>query len=197
MKIIKKIAAIMLSVMMVLGMCSVVGAEGTGTTSGTLAPKGSITINNAAKGETYNIYRILDLESYSGNNYAYKLRTYDSSSTYNWNTFINSGDIKDKYVTIDGDYVTWKNKVETTADKAAEFAQKALKYAQDSTKIAPDNTTEATTSTVTFDNLPLGYYLVETSVGTVLALNTTNSSLPKYISNFPYFTGFPACALAK
>ena len=23
------------------------------------------------------------------------------------------------------------------------------------------------------------------------------SSLPKYISNFPYFTGFPACALAK
>ena len=24
-----------------------------------------------------------------------------------------------------------------------------------------------------------------------------NSSLPKYISNFPYFTGFPACALAK
>jgi len=26
---------------------------------------------------------------------------------------------------------------------------------------------------------------------------TINSSLPKYISNFPYFTGFPACALAK
>ena len=24
-----------------------------------------------------------------------------------------------------------------------------------------------------------------------------NSNLPKYISNFPYFTGFPACALAK
>ena len=24
-----------------------------------------------------------------------------------------------------------------------------------------------------------------------------NSGLPKYISNFPYFTGFPACALAK
>ena len=22
-------------------------------------------------------------------------------------------------------------------------------------------------------------------------------NLPKYISNFPYFTGFPACALAK
>ena len=43
MKIIKKIAAIMLSVMMVLGMCSVVGAEGT-TTSGTSATTGSINI---------------------------------------------------------------------------------------------------------------------------------------------------------
>ena len=24
-----------------------------------------------------------------------------------------------------------------------------------------------------------------------------NSSLQKYLSNFPYFTGFPACALVK
>ena len=63
MKIIKKIAAIMLSVMMVLGMCSVVGAV---ETSGTTAATGSITIDNATSGETYNIYRILDLESYSG-----------------------------------------------------------------------------------------------------------------------------------
>jgi len=28
-------------------------------------------------------------------------------------------------------------------------------------------------------------------------LGYSNSDLPKYISNFPYFTGFPACALAK
>ena len=45
MKIIKKIAAIMLSVMMVLGMCSVVGAEGTSETSAT--KDGKITITNA------------------------------------------------------------------------------------------------------------------------------------------------------
>ena len=29
------------------------------------------------------------------------------------------------------------------------------------------------------------------------AFRKANSYLPKYISNFPYFTGFPACALAK
>lgn len=61
MKIIKKIAAIMLSVMMVLGMCSVVGAEGT-TTSGTSATNdGKITIRNAVPEQTYTIYQILEL----------------------------------------------------------------------------------------------------------------------------------------
>ena len=164
MKIIKKIAAIMLSVMMVLGMCSVVGAEdgSTGT--------GKITINNAAQGETYKIYRILDLESYSGNNYAYKLR--DTSSE--WNTFIKQDEISGEngYVTLDGDYVTWKSGVADA--KAAEFAKKALDYAK-TKSIAADkekNLSSEETS-VTFGNLPLGYYLVETSAGTVLALDTT------------------------
>ena len=182
MKIIKKIAAIMLSVMMVLGMCSVVGAEGAGTTSGTSAPTGSITINNATPGETYKIYRILDLESYNETtgNYAYKLRTDKlSGSKKSWSDFIKSSEIENVYVTLVGDYVTWKD----TAD-VAQFAKLALKYAKEtSTKIdadktatAPAATTGETTSTVTFTDLPLGYYLVETSVGTVLALNTTNST---------------------
>lgn len=175
MKIIKKIAAIMLSVMMVLGMCSVVGAEGTGTTSGTSAPKGSITINNAAKGETYNIYRILDLESYNETteNYAYKLRTDKlPGSEKSWSDFIKSSGIT--YVTLAGDYVTWKD-----GASVENFAKAALAYAKDSTtKINPDETKKLNDSekSVTFTNLPLGYYLVETSVGTVLALNTTNST---------------------
>ena len=184
MKIIKKIAAIMLSVMMVLGMCSVVGAEGTGTTSGTGTSgiKGSITINKAAPEETYKIYRILDLESYNETteNYAYKLRTDKlSGSEKSWSDFIKSSEIENVYVTLVGDYVTWKD----TAD-VAQFAKLALKYAKetstkivaDKTETAPVATTGETTSTVTFLNLPLGYYLVETSVGTVLALNTTNST---------------------
>lgn len=134
MKIIKKIAAIMLSVMMVLGMCSVVGAEGAGTT-------GSITINKAAPGETYKIYRILDLESYSGSgetgNYAYKLRKDTASgSTKSWSDFIQSTEIKGTYVTLDGEYVTWKE-----GASVKDFAKVALTYAKDSTtKINPDTT---------------------------------------------------------
>lgn len=87
MKIIKKIAAIMLSVMMVLGMCSVVGAEGTSETSAT--KDGKITITNAVPKQKYTIYQILELESFSDKtaenpgNYAYK-------ATTKWKGFVES-----------------------------------------------------------------------------------------------------------
>ena len=104
MKLLKKIAAIMLSIMMVLGMASVVSADS--ATSGTSTDtKGKITINSAIAGQTYKIYRILELESYNttAESYAYK-------ATTKWNTFIQSTGIKDTYVAIDANnYVTWIN----------------------------------------------------------------------------------------
>ena len=173
MKIIKKIAAIMLSVMMVLGMCSVVGAEGT---SGTSATKdGKITIKNAVPEQTYTIYQILELESFSDKtaknpgNYAYK-------ATTKWKGFVEST-IGKKYLNTDDDsgYVTWVK----DADPAA-FAKAALAYAKEQTssiaedfKVAPEATAGNTTSTVTFDNLSLGYYLVDSSVGALCSLDTT------------------------
>lgn len=65
MKVIKKITAIMLSIMMVLGMCSVVGADTSEPNSGRIDEvPGSISISNAKAGETYKIYRLLNLDSY-------------------------------------------------------------------------------------------------------------------------------------
>ena len=170
MKVIKKITAIMLSIMMVLGMSSVVSAAG--TTSGmSSAVKGKITISNAVPGQTYTIYKILDLESYDATNghYAYKAAT-------KWNTFITSGG-GEAYLTKDptSGYVTWKNGVGTTESDAAAFAKIALKYAKDvSHPIAPDKTSGETNwldaSTVEFDNLELGYYLIDSSVGTLCYL---------------------------
>ena len=166
MKLIKKIAAIMLSIMMVLGMASVVSADT--TTSGTsAATKGKITINSAIAGQTYKIYRILELESYNADtkSYAYK-------ATTTWENFIKGTTIKDVYVTIDANgYVTWKNNADV-----AEFAQKALAYAK--TIADEGNATVAEgSSTVTFDNLALGYYLVESSVGALCGLTTTDNEV--------------------
>lgn len=172
MKIIKKIAAIMLSVMMVLGMCSVVGAA---ETSGTSATKdGKITIKNAVPEQTYTIYQILELESFSDKktkdtgNYAYK-------ATSKWKSFVESSTGKTYLETDNSGYVTWKKNAEPAA-----FAKAALAYAKEQTssiaedfKVAPEATAGNTTSTVTFDNLSLGYYLVDSSVGSLCSLDTT------------------------
>lgn len=175
MKIIKKIAAIMLSVMMVLGMCSVVGAVETSGTSET--DKGKITIDNAIVDQTYTIYRILELESFSDKtttkpntgNYAYK-------AVKEWEKFITTGEGKD-YLEIKDGYVYWKG--DNTDARAAELAKKALDYAKDSNNeiTASSEPVTAKSTTVTFDNLPLGYYLVDSSTGALCSLNTTDTTV--------------------
>ena len=60
MKLIKKIAAIMFAFMMVFSLSTNVKAENVVNTS-----QGSIKISNVKNGETYKIYRILDLDSYN------------------------------------------------------------------------------------------------------------------------------------
>ena len=166
MKLIKKIAAIMLSIMMVLGIASVVSAaEG--------AETGTITINSAIKDQTYTIYKMLTLESYDEAKglYSYK------PATEEWKTFFTEGEGKG-YVDInENGYVTWKTvEGEDTAKKearAAELAQKALTYAT-TKRVSNAGQKTATGTRVTFDNLSLGYYLVDSSLGALCSLNTTN-----------------------
>lgn len=175
MKIIKKIAAIMLSVMMVLGMCSVVGAEGTTTSGTSAANKGKITINNAIKDQTYTIYQILELESFSEKpttgatntgNYAYKVAT-------GWNGFFTRGEKGADYVTIDSaGYVTWN-----TGKDAASFAEDALAYAKSNNIQYTKQQEQVNSSTITFEDLDLGYYLVDSSVGALCSLNTTDTEV--------------------
>lgn len=174
MKLFKKIAAIMLSIMMVLGMASVVSAEG--TTSGTYGNNdGTITISNAIKGHTYTIYRILKLESFSKTgtteNYAYKAET-------NWKNFIKNAktnDNKSYLVEDNSGYVTWNTEVTQDDSNKIEFAKKALEYAKDTRhNVTAVETATATATEVTFSTLPLGYYLVDSSVGALCSLNTTN-----------------------
>lgn len=178
MKLFKKIAAIMLSIMMVLGMASVVSAaEGAGaTTSGTSATtKGKITIDNAISGQTYKIYQILELESFSGKpssgantgNYAYKVVS-------EWNEFITTGEGNAYLESTDG-YVKWKG---TTDDaRVAEFAKKALAYATNKNLTATKTEDQVTTKTVEFTDLALGYYLVDSSAGALCSLNTTDTDV--------------------
>lgn len=136
---------------------------------------GSITIDKAVDGETYDIYRIFDLESYkpdttAGANdgkYSYKLST-------KWN---NAGFASDTsftdYFELKGEYVYPLASYDQTA--AAAFAAKALAFAKDK-QIANDGSNPAAAGSVSFSGLQLGYYLVDTSVGSLCSLTTTDPS---------------------
>ena len=158
MKTMKRISCLLLALALILALSVTAFAEG---------ETGSITISDAVVGQTYTIYQILDLESYnaSANAYAYK-------ATTAWNTFINSDAIKGTYVEVDAQgYVTWKD----GADAAA-FAKAAQKYAKDNS-ITNQGSVTATTDTVSFTGLDLGYYLVDTTLGTLCSLDTTNPNV--------------------
>ena len=153
MKLIKKIAAMLFAFAMVFSMTGVVQADET--------TDGSITINNAIEGQTYTIYKILDLESYDGNNYSYKAES-------GWDTFI-TGAGKSYLKTIENGYVEF---VGTEADMPA-FAKSALKFAKDNGLKKIASKTADATNTVTFGTLSLGYYLIDSSTGALCSLDTT------------------------
>lgn len=168
MKHTKRFASLLLVLVMALSLMAVPAmAAGTGT----------ITIKNAVPGETYKIYKIFDLESYSGDAYAYKIDK-DKSP---WMAFLTDGGAGASYVTIDlNGYVTWNTEKDNDESYAA-FAAAALLYAEQN-HIPATGTETASGSvktSVTFENLDLGYYVVNSSLGNLAILDTTDSSFSK------------------
>lgn len=118
---------------------------------------GSITVNNTTSGKTYDIYKIFDLTYSNGTPKAVSY-TVDPD----WTDFFNgegaayivdtdSGNLNP--IAIGGE----TKFINITDANASQFAQDALAYA--GTK-APDATAVAEGSSVLFENLALGYYLV-------------------------------------
>ncbi len=131
--------------------------------------KGSITINNAANGETYDIYRIFDLESYTtGENGKYSYTLSEKWADAGFGT----ADAFTTYFELENGYVHPKKGY--TDATAADFAVKALAFAKAHSSITNDGSKEATDGPVSFTGLTLGYYLVDTSLGTLCSLDTTN-----------------------
>lgn len=169
MKLIKKIAAIMFAFMMVVSMSCNVKAE---DTEGVYDQNdGSITITGALQGQTYTIYEMLKLESFSGTNYSYKIAD-------GWEDFFKEGAEGAKYMQKDANgYVSYKTGKDTDADRR-EFAQKALAYATKTSGINTKNeSTKENENSVTFKDLPLGYYLVGSTTGALCGLDTTHKSV--------------------
>ena len=155
MKLIKKIAAIMFAFMMVVSMSCNVKAAGTG----------KITIDNAKKGETYTIYQVLTLESSDVEKGLYSYIPVNDA----WKAYFKTEEGK-KYMTVDDNgYVTTKY----TETNAQELAQALIKQAK-IINYNPQSKAADKDGTIEFTGLALGYYVVDTTVGTLCSLNTAN-----------------------
>ncbi len=150
------------------------------TVDGITGVKGSITISNATAEEDYTLYQLMYLDSYQvvsavDIRYSYKV-------VPAWKNFFQT-DIAKQYVTLDGDdHVTWTNAAKGDGTPTIqEFSQEALKWAKNQSGLNLKTLTAGSTAvegtsydgyTVKFKDLPLGYYLVDSSVGAACSLNT-------------------------
>ena len=159
----KKIISIILSLMLIASLFVTAFAAG---------ETGSITINGVGGSTTYEIYKLLDLESYDVGAGAY---SYKANAA--WATFFATIEAK-AYMATDADgYVTWVAAEDD--DTKAAFAKLALAYAK-ANSIDPVKSSEnagefvITGTTGKFDGLELGYYLVDSTMGALCGLTTTN-----------------------
>ena len=157
-KAMKKLMAALLAVAMVCAMAIPAWAA-----SGT---KGSITINKAVAGEDYTLYKMFDLNSYNAD-----AGTYSYTVVSAWEDFFKDGATGNSYITLENGHPTWVGLKD--AETYKQFAKAALDYATQK-PITATKTKKANSNTVKFDNLDLGYYLVDTSLGVLCGLNTTD-----------------------
>ncbi len=150
----KKFFAVLMALVLVLSM---------GVTAFAAGETGTITITNALKDETYNAYRIFDLESFNGDSYSYTL-------SEKW-----AGFKADEYFTInDAGYVEWHKSLDDNAEDVKAFAELAKAHLAN---VSYDATvTPEEDGAATMDKLALGYYLVDTSLGSICSLTTTNTT---------------------
>ncbi|MGI6544844.1 MAG: SpaH/EbpB family LPXTG-anchored major pilin [Fastidiosipilaceae bacterium] len=159
MKKVKKLASLLIALLMVFAMASTASAD---------APTGSITITDSStvsvEKKTFNAYKILDLELVGTDGYVYTVPDAMKSFYANYFTIDAtapdfSGQVRDKIATMNDN-----------SDELFAFASAALSAAK-TAGITPGSATGADgANSVTIENLPLGYYVVE-DAGTAIPIS--------------------------
>ena len=161
MKLTKKLAGILLALVMLLTLSATAFAAGDNT----------ITVKNAVKDQTYKLYKMLDLSVNDG------LTAYSYTVNAAWANFFRADDETTagvdetgaglSYVTInDQGYVSWKDGADVAAfAKDAEAFANRLKALQTQTPSANGD--------ISFIDLDAGYYLVTSTLGTKAIVGTT------------------------
>lgn len=198
MKTTKKAISILLTILMVVGMMSTFAfAEGNGTNS-TDDKVGSITVANPQYGKAYTAYKIFDV-TYGGSittgegvaavttkpvNYSYTISTdsdwYDTVSNFVDNT---AGD----WISLadTADQKTFAVKLENpTASDVAELAAELAKVdpKPTGTELSLQNN-DSSKQVAKAENLPLGFYFISTTSGSLAMMTTTDKDVTIYDKN--------------
>lgn len=168
----KKLFAVLVAFALVLTMGTTFAFAEDETTPVTT---GSITITKAIDGADYKIYKMLDFtpSNAAGDKGIYTIEA-------GWEDFFATAPATDYFEVVivgtgDEEQVTVELKEDVTEVDQA-LAKAALNYAVDKT-IAATATATADSATVEFDGLDLGYYAIDTTVGTMGALTRASNEL--------------------
>ena len=182
MKNLKKVLSIVLAVAMVLAMGLSVFAQTETYTGSDASADGSITINNATVNQKYTIYKVFDanpsgtegLVAYTATEAVYTWLSADSTAkelfkftknvkgSYNVEAVDDTDDTKEAIIAFFKSLVS-ESEGTTTVDTTLA----GLKIAE----------TTATESSLTFDKIPYGYYVVQSALGAVVSVDTTNKAV--------------------
>ncbi len=193
MKKLKRAACILLALVMTLSMTVTAFADEADSDA---SATGSITITNATIGESYHVYKLFDTtygESYTDENGDTVIPTaYTATPAQEAALEAVEGNVFAFTLLSDGTYqvtIGTDENGDTYSDEAVIAFVKSyvIELSEDVTVCYFPGATEvtgsenvgiednvATASTVVFNNLPLGYYFVTSSLGSVISLSTTN-----------------------
>ncbi len=162
MKNMKKFASVALVLVMTIALMVPVMAAPGGTEGG------NITIENAVKDQVYRAYKILDVESINEAGQSYKINSA-------WTGFFAEGQKGYGFVEeLQDGFVSWNREKDGELEQ---FAKDALAYAE-SNNIAPVKTeTAEADGEIKFTGLELGYYLIDSTVGTLCELRVSGETV--------------------
>ena len=158
MKNAKKVFAMLIVLALAISMAIPVSAE-------EVVPTGTITISGAVNGQTYSAYKMADLKR-AGDAYSYTVAD-------KWEAFFNQDAVKEVY-TVDANGVI--TEVSKDAAKLATVAKLAVVFAKNSSNNITGTEVTAENNTAAFEDLPYGYYCVDTTTGTVCSIGSVDGA---------------------
>lgn len=170
MKALKKVLALCLAAILLLALCPAAFADG--ETSGTM-PTTTVKIEDAVQGETYYFYQMFSVNSVVTTGDGKTLISYEVIPA--WADFFKEGAAGHEYITLDNGNPTWQG--EKTAERIKAFADAAFAYANGKSNIwkYPAQCSEGQDGLEV--RLPLGYYLMKSSLGALLSLESAHQTV--------------------